>query len=852
MSTHTAPILLSLSLVAATLSAQGSAEDYQRAADMRRQTRDRVWRTSLDLYWSEDESVVCYRVQTSKRAHEFVLVDTGTGDKREAFDHRRLASQLAMALESDVSAERLPLEDIVVEIGAGEEPAIALGFRAGKERWRYELSTGELTRVSAETGSETRGVDWLDDTRPSRGSSDETELRFVNRLERPVELWWIDPGGKPVSYGRVEPGESHAQHTYAGHVWQLRDTKGKVLGTLRATEQRGVVAVDGKPPRRQRAQGPSRRSQRGSPRSRSTSPSARSPDGLLRAFIRDHDVWLSEKESGEETRLSKDGSEEHAYLDRFWWSPDGTRLVALRERRHEKRQVHFVESSPRDQLQPRLHSHSYVKPGDPIDQRRPRLFDVAGKKPIEVSTALFPNPWRVSHIRWRPDSREFTFLYNERGHQALRIVGVDAKTGSARAIVDERSRTFIDYAHKTFSHLIEERDEIVWLSERDGWNHLWLYDARLGKVKRQLTRGEWVVRGVERVDEEKRQIWFRASGMDADQDPYFVHWLRVDIDTGELTRLTRGDGTHRVEFSPGAEFLIDRYSRVDLPTVTELRRTKDGSLVCELERGDWSELRVTGWRPPERFHAPGRDGRTPIHGIILRPTNFREDSRYPIVEKIYAGPHGSHVPKSFAAHRRAQEIAELGFIVVQIDGMGTSNRSKAFHDVAARNLGDAGFPDRIRWIRAAAERYPQLDLERIGIYGGSAGGQNALRALLAHGDFYKVAVADCGCHDNRMDKIWWNELWMGWPIGSHYAEQSNVTQAHRLQGKLLLIVGELDRNVDPASTMQVVDALVRADKDFDLIVIPGAGHGAAGTSYGRRRQRDFLVRHLHGVEPRWE
>ena len=208
------------------------------------------------------------------------------------------------------------------------------------------------------------------------------------------------------------------------------------------------------------------------------------------------------------------------------------------------------------------------------------------------------------------------------------------------------------------------------------------------------------------------------------------------------------------------------------------------------------------------------------------------------------------MPKAFREFHGAQGVSELGFIVVQIDGMGTSYRSKAFHDVCWKNLADAGFPDRIAWIRAAAKRYPQMDLSRVGIYGGSAGGQNAMRGLLAHPDFYKVGVADCGCHDNRMDKIWWNELWMGWPIGPHYAEQSNVTQAHKLQGKLMLIVGELDRNVDPASTMQVVHALVKANKDFDLVVLPGVGHGAAGTPYGRRRQRDFLVRHLHGVEPR--
>ncbi len=264
------------------------------------------------------------------------------------------------------------------------------------------------------------------------------------------------------------------------------------------------------------------------------------------------------------------------------------------------------------------------------------------------------------------------------------------------------------------------------------------------------------------------------------------------------------------------------------------------------------DLLATGWQVPERFVAKGRDGQTDIYGVIFRPTNFDPQKQYPVIEKIYAGPHGAFVPKAFESYFGAQAMAELGFMVVQIDGMGTNWRAKAFHNVCWKNLGDSGFPDRIAWLQAAAKKYPQMDLSRVGIYGGSAGGQSALRALLAHGDFYKAAVADCGCHDNRMDKIWWNEAWMGWPVGPHYEEQSNVTQAHKLQGKLLLIVGELDRNVDPASTMQVVNALIKADKDFDLLVVPGGGHGIAESSYGKRRRRDFFVRHLLGVEPRGE
>jgi dipeptidyl aminopeptidase/acylaminoacyl peptidase len=298
--------------------------------------------------------------------------------------------------------------------------------------------------------------------------------------------------------------------------------------------------------------------------------------------------------------------------------------------------------------------------------------------------------------------------------------------------------------------------------------------------------------------------------------------------------------------------LIDHYSRVDLPPVHELRRSADGSLVCKLEEADISQLlSIPGWSMPERFTTKGRDGQTDIWGIIHRPGNLDPSKSYPVIEKIYAGPHGQYVPKRFYSFFTAMDLAEIGFIVVVIDGMGTNWRSKAFLDVCWKNLKDAGFPDRIPWIRAAGKKYPYMDVSRVGIYGGSAGGQNALGALLFHPGFYKAAAADCGCHDNRMDKIHWNEGWMGL-MGPHYAENSNVTHAHKLEGKLFLTVGELDTNVDPASTMQVVNALIKADKDFELVVVPGAGHGVGETPYLRRRRQDFFVRNLLGVEPRRE
>jgi dipeptidyl aminopeptidase/acylaminoacyl peptidase len=303
-----------------------------------------------------------------------------------------------------------------------------------------------------------------------------------------------------------------------------------------------------------------------------------------------------------------------------------------------------------------------------------------------------------------------------------------------------------------------------------------------------------------------------------------------------------------VTFSPDRELYVDLWSRVDLPPVAQLKRTTDQSLVMELERGDATALLATGWRYPEVFVAKGRDGVTDIWGIIIRPTNFNSRRKYPVIESIYAGPHGSFTPKTFSTQGSRQALAELGFIVVQMDGMGTNDRSRAFHDVAWQNIGDAGFPDRILWHQAVGRKYDWYDTTRVGIYGTSAGGQNSMGALLFHPEFYDVAVSAAGCHDNRMDKIWWNEAWMGWPIGPHYSASSNVDNAYRLQGKLLLIVGELDTNVDPSSTYQVIDALIKADKDFDFLLVPGADHTSGG-DFGERKRRDFFVRHLLGLEP---
>lgn len=828
---YTASILLLLLCSFPALFAQGTRADYERAAGIRQQTQNKVFKSRVQPNWFDNNNRFWYRNDLVNGGREFIVVDAIKGRREPAFDHERMADALTKVLNKQVQANRLPVEWLDFR----KEGLFVL---AESRTWAYDARSHTLSERK-DIILNTPALTALRAVRPSRRTGEETSVTFINKTSQSITLFWIDTEGRRQKYETIKPGEQYHRHTYGGHVWLVTDESEKPLAVFEAGDIPGTVVVDGTQPVPREREIPERRGE-----------TSLSPDGAWQVFVKEHNLYLRRRATDEEFALAADGTHEDGYSARVYWSPDSKKLIAPRMQAGQERKVYLIESSPQDQLQPKLHTLDYLKPGDRLPIMRLQLFEAETGKRIPIDEGLYPNPWQVSDIRWEPDSQRFTFIYNQRGHQVLRLIAVDAQTGEAKAVIDERSKTFIDYAGKYFIHYLDKTDEVIWMSERDGWNHLYLYDTQSGRVKNQITRGEWVVRSVELVDEERRQIRFRAGGVYPGQDPYYVHVCRVNFDGSGFTILTEGDGTRLVQFSPDNRFLIDTYSRVDMPPVTELRRVSDGKLICLLETADASALFEAGWRAPERFVAKGRDGKTDIYGVIIRPTNFDPAKKYPVIENIYAGPQGAFVPKAWSSYYGMQELAELGFIVVQIDGMGTSHRSKAFHDVCWKNLGDAGLPDRILWIQAAAKAEPAMDLSRVGIYGGSAGGQNALRAVLAHGDFYKVAVADCGCHDNRMDKVWWNELWMGYPVGPEYEESSNVTHAHKLQGKLLLVVGEMDTNVDPASTMQVVSALIKANKDFDLLVMPGTGHGAAETPYGRRRRQDFFVRHLLGVEPR--
>lgn len=573
-----------------------------------------------------------------------------------------------------------------------------------------------------------------------------------------------------------------------------------------------------------------------------------SPDGTKVAFIKNDNVYVRDVRTGDERQLSHDGTLSNYYSSYISWSPDGTKVVSCKIRPVEKRYVYYVESSPKDQSQPRLHKQEYAKPGDELRFKVPCIFDVNTGREVIPSTELFAHQYEVYAPQWDADSKAVTFEYNERGHKVYRVLELNAESGDVRAIIEETSDTYVNYP-RHFRHDLNDGNRIIWMSERDNWNHLYMYDRKSGHPMYQITKGEWYVRDVIEVDETNGKIYFTANGVNKDVDPYFIGYYVINMDGSDLVELTPGDGTHKALFSRDKKYLIDVYSSINKAPVTVLRDASTGEQLMEIAKGDVSKLEANGWKAPEVFVAPGRDGKTPMWGLIYRPINFDPSKKYPVIEYIYQGPGDQYVPKSFTPYYWwATSLAELGFIVVQVDGMGTSFRSREFENICYKNLADAGIPDHMAWIKEAGRKYPYMDLDRVGIYGCSAGGQESLGALLQYPDFYKACYSACGCHDNRMDKIWWNELWLGYPINDSYLKASNVENAHKLQHPLMLVVGELDDNVDPASTMQVADALIKSNKDFELVVIPGAHH-TMGEDFGEHKRYDFFIKNLYGLTP---
>ena len=573
-----------------------------------------------------------------------------------------------------------------------------------------------------------------------------------------------------------------------------------------------------------------------------------SPDGKWTAFIKNDNVYVREVATGKEKQLSQDGTLSNYYSSYIQWSPDSKSVVSCRIRPVEKRYVYYVESSPADQAQPRLHKQEYAKPGDELRFKVPCIFEVESGRRLIPSTELFSHQYELSGPMWNADSKAITFEYNERGHKVYRVLEMSAVDGGVRTLIEEKEEKYVNYP-RIYRNYLSDGKRIIWSSERDNYNHLYLYDRATGKPLNQITKGEWYVRGVQHVDEANEVIYFSANGMKKGEDPYLIHYYRINFDGSNLVELTPEEGMHQCWYSSDYKYLVDVYSKVDQAPIAVLRDAKNGKIRMQLDKADISALLANGWKAPEVFSAKGRDGKTDMWGVIYRPSNFDPSKKYPVIEYIYSGPGDQYVPKTFSSYNWwMTSLAELGFIVVQVDGMTTSFRSKEFEEVCYKNLKDAGLPDHIAWIKAAAQKYPYMDIDQVGIFGCSAGGQESTGAVLFHPEFYKAAYSACGCHDNRMDKIWWNELWMGYPVDESYSACSNVDNAHLLSRPLMLVVGELDDNVDPASTMQVVNALIKANKDFELVVIPGAHH-TMGEDFGEHKRYDFFVRHLMGITP---
>ena len=573
-----------------------------------------------------------------------------------------------------------------------------------------------------------------------------------------------------------------------------------------------------------------------------------SPDGKWTAFIKNDNVYVREVATGKEKQLSQDGTLSNYYSSYIQWSPDSKSVVSCRIRPVEKRYVYYVESSPADQAQPKLHKQEYAKPGDELRFKVPCIFEVESGRRLIPSTELFSHQYELSGPMWNADSKAITFEYNERGHKVYRVLEMSAVDGSVRTLIEEKEEKYVNYP-RIYRNYLSDGKRIIWSSERDNYNHLYLYDRATGKPLNQITKGEWYVRGVQHVDETNEVIYFSANGMKKGEDPYLIHYYKINFDGSNLVELTPEEGMHQCWYSSDYKYLVDVYSKVDQAPIAVLRDVKNGKIRMQLDKADISALLANGWKAPEVFSAKGRDGKTDMWGVIYRPSNFDPSKKYPVIEYIYSGPGDQYVPKTFSSYNWwMTSLAELGFIVVQVDGMTTSFRSKEFEEVCYKNLKDAGLPDHIAWIKAAAQKYPYMDIDRVGIFGCSAGGQESTGAVLFHPEFYKAAYSACGCHDNRMDKIWWNELWMGYPVDESYSACSNVDNAHLLNRPLMLVVGELDDNVDPASTMQVANALIKANKDFELVVIPGAHH-TMGEDFGEHKRYDFFVRHLMGVTP---
>jgi dipeptidyl-peptidase 4 len=608
---------------------------------------------------------------------------------------------------------------------------------------------------------------------------------------------------------------------------------------------------------------------------RDNSSSVLSPDGKRAAFIREFNLWVRDTASGKETQLTKDGVKDFGYAtdNAGWirsdhpvllWSPDSKKIATFQQDERGVGEMYLVHTAVGH---PTLEAWKYPLPGDQkIFEIERVIIDVDAGRMIRLD--MPPDAHRSSlcdHIQcegpfadveWSADGRQLAFVSSSRDHKRATLRVADAATGKVREVIDEKTATYFEGGNDRPNwRFLPASNEVIWFSERDGWGQLYLYDLQTGKVKNAITTGDGNVSQTLRVDEKNRQVYFLGVGKEKGRDPYFIHLYRVGLDGKGQTLLTPEDATHEVSMSPSGRFIVDSYSKPDVPP-TVLLRDSSGRLLETLEKADISRLTAAGWKPVTPITVKARDGVTDLYGLLYKPANFDPAKKYPLVNRIYPGPQtGSVGSRNFSAARGdSQALAELGFIVVEIDGMGTPWRSKKFHDAYFGNMGDNTLPDQVAGMKELAQRYPWIDINRAGIWGHSGGGYAAADAMFRYPDFFKVGISEAGNHDNRNYEDDWGEKWQGLLLRenngtTNYDGQANQLAAKNLKGKLLIAHGTTDSNVPPDNTMLVVNELIKANKDFDLLLLPNRGHGFGNEPYMIRRRWDYFVKNLLGAEP---
>jgi dipeptidyl aminopeptidase/acylaminoacyl peptidase len=666
--------------------------------------------------------------------------------------------------------------------------------------------------------------------------------------------------------------------------WDARDNLRYQILTAAGTAH--VVASPGS---RTRKEGPAGNDAEAPVSTDTYADNAPSPDGKLSAFIRDNNLWVRDTVSGTETALTRDGVPDFGYAtdNTGWkhtshpillWSPDSRRIATFQQDQRQVGEMYLVTTEPGH---PRLERWKYAMAGDAeVAMIHRVIIDVPSGQVIRLQIA--PDPHRstacydvecgdgtLADAQWSRDGKHLAFISSSRDHKLARLRVADAETGEVREVLEERAATYYesDISQSNLGAVnwryLTQSNEILWYSARDNWAHLYLYDLGTGRLKHRITRGEWNVLDVLRIDEKTRTIYFLGAGREPGQLPYFVHLYRIGLDGRNLKLLTPEPATHEITMAPSGHYFLDSYSSPDTPPVSVVR-DRDGKLRMSLEKAETSALDRMGWKPPTVITVKARDGATDLYGLLFKPTHFDPNHRYPIVNWIYPGPQVGSVNLwtdkqqwRFAASRGdAQALAELGFVVVAIDGMGTELRSRSFHDTWYGDMGDNTLPDQLAGMRELAGRFPWIDLSRAGIYGHSGGGFAAAAALLRYPDFFKVGISESGNHDQAGYTDDWGDKFQGLierrPDGSsNYDSQANQNGVGGLKGHLLLAQGTMDDNVPPNLTLVLVDALIKANKDFDLLMLPNQHHTYAGEAeaYMTRRRWDYFVRYLMGTEP---